>query len=79
MTEVGTIVCGNLEPECWSGACFAKGDANNDGKVNFLDLGILKAAFNKPVGDGSCADFNKDGKVNFLDLGILKANFNKPC
>lgn len=75
---IATATCG---PVCWTYACFAKGDTNGDGKVNFVDLGAVKASFNKPVGGGynPCADFNKDGKVNFLDLGILKANFNKLC
>lgn len=51
------------------------GDLNNDGIVNFLDLGVLKSRFNGP---DPTADFNGDGIVNFLDLGRLKALFNLP-
>jgi subtilisin family serine protease len=51
------------------------GDLNNDGIVNFADLGILKAVFGStdPV-----ADLNGDGLVNFADLALLKAAFGRP-
>ena len=51
------------------------GDANNDGKVDVGDLGILAANYgglNKAWGEG---DFNNDGKVDVGDLGILAANY----
>ncbi|GMR09174.1 MAG: hypothetical protein BMS9Abin26_2190 [Gammaproteobacteria bacterium] len=50
-------------------------DLNNDGAVNFADLGLLKAVFNTADPD---ADFNGDGAANFGDLGILKSYFNQP-
>ncbi len=48
------------------------GDLNNDEMVDFLDLGLLKAAF---FTDDAHADFNGDGSVDFLDLGLMKARF----
>jgi len=68
---------GPVPPACWSCDGQTVGNANGDAAVNFLDLGLLKASFLKPVGGGynCCADFNHDGAVNFLDLGILKAHF----
>jgi hypothetical protein len=53
-------------------------DLNNDLSVNFVDLGLFKAAFLTAVGDASYdpdADFNGDGFINFGDLAVLKASF----
>ncbi|MEM6640750.1 MAG: PKD domain-containing protein [Pseudomonadota bacterium] len=50
-------------------------DLNNDGVVNFLDLGILRSVFFSNDPD---ADFNGDGIVNFVDLGILRSRFFQP-
>jgi hypothetical protein len=47
-------------------------DLDNDGIVNFIDLGAMKAVF---FGSDADADLNGDGFVNFSDLGILKAMF----
>lgn len=55
-----------------------KGDADCDGAINFIDLGLLKSVFFSCKGDGTydcCADFNHDECVNFIDLGLLKSNF----
>lgn len=54
-------------------ACDA--DLDDDGAVNFIDLGILKSVFFSADAD---ADLNGDGAVNFLDLGIMKAGFFQP-
>jgi len=62
-----------------------RGDANQDGKVNALDLGQLKAKLNRTAtnpGTGATgysvfADLNADGSINALDLGIAKANNNR--
>jgi hypothetical protein len=54
----------------YGNACDA--DLDNDGAVNFSDLGTLKARFFSTDPD---ADFNGDGNVNFTDLGIMKAAF----
>lgn len=54
---------------------FCDADLNNDGIVDFLDLGLLKAAF---FGSDTTADLNGDGVVDFLDLGRLKALFFQP-
>jgi hypothetical protein len=47
-------------------------DLNNDGLINFVDLGILKSVFFTADPD---ADLNGDGSVNFIDLGMMKAAF----
>lgn len=48
------------------------GDLNNDGAVNFADLGILKSVFFTADPD---ADLDGNAAVNFADLGILKSLF----
>jgi hypothetical protein len=50
-------------------------DLNDDGIVNFVDLGLMKAAF---FGTDADADLNGDGNVNFVDLGTLKQFFFQP-
>jgi hypothetical protein len=56
------------------------GDANLDGKVDFLDLSKLAQSFNTtlPATQGSWdrGDFNFDGKVDFLDLAKLAQQYN---
>lgn len=47
-------------------------DYNNDGTIDFLDLGIIKAGF---FGSDPDIDLNGDNFVDFLDLGILKSMF----
>ena len=50
------------------------GDLNYDGKVNAIDLTILRiylARYSSEI-DISVADFNGDGKVNTLDLMLLR-------
>jgi hypothetical protein len=50
-----------------------KGDLNQDGKVDVVDLGILLSNWgstSKPP-----ADLNKDGVVDVVDLGILLSNW----
>lgn len=55
------------------------GDANLDGKVNFLDFQTLETNFDKPNRDGwQFADFNGDGVVNRADLAILIQNYGAP-
>ncbi len=44
-------------------------DFNNDGVINFADVGAMKVVFFTANAD---ADLNGDGAVNFADLGILK-------
>jgi hypothetical protein len=81
-TTVPVISCfGPPPPYCnevfWCGGQ-PKGDANCDGNVNFVDLGLLKTCFFSTKGQPNyncCADFNDDNGCNFIDLGILKANF----
>jgi hypothetical protein len=51
------------------------GDANEDGKVDVGDLGILAANYGGTDKTWSQGDFNGDGKVDVGDLGILAANY----
>lgn len=54
------------------------GDADGDGYVNFVDLGIVKTAMYSQVGQAKYvadADFNNDGVINFSDLGVIRDNF----
>ena len=44
------------------------GDANGDGVINGVDLGVLLGAWGTSF---AAADFNHDGIVNGIDLGIL--------
>ncbi len=47
-------------------------DYNNDGSINFIDLGIMKSVF---FSNDANIDMNGDGSVNFIDLGIMKSMF----
>lgn len=50
------------------------GDANNDGIINLLDMGVVSAHW----GTSDCnADCNRDGIVNLLDMGIISANWGQ--
>ncbi|MDB5323183.1 MAG: hypothetical protein JWN40_4814, partial [Phycisphaerales bacterium] len=53
------------------------GDANGDGKVDFLDLAMLAQHYNAParapLTDG---DFTGDGQVDFLDLAVMAQRYN---
>jgi probable HAF family extracellular repeat protein len=54
------------------------GDANRDRRVNFDDLLVLAANYNRPAGaTWSEGDFTLDGAVNFNDLLQLAANYNQ--
>ncbi|MEO1575878.1 MAG: thrombospondin type 3 repeat-containing protein, partial [Pseudomonadota bacterium] len=50
-------------------------DLNNDGVINVVDLGLLRAVFFSADPD---ADFNGDGVVNVVDLGIMRTMFFGP-
>lgn len=50
-------------------------DLNNDGAVNFADLGIMKSVFFTNDAD---ADLDGNSAVNFAGLGILKSLFFSP-
>jgi hypothetical protein len=47
-------------------------DLDNDGVINFTDLGLLRLVF---FGSDADADFNGDGVVNFIDLGVMRQTF----
>lgn len=50
-------------------------DLDNNGIVNFTDLGMLKSVFFTSDQD---ADLDGNGRVNFIDLGIMKSLFFRP-
>jgi hypothetical protein len=50
-------------------------DLNNDGRTNFADMALFRAAFGTSNPD---ADFDGNGSVNFADLARFKALFGKP-
>lgn len=54
---------------------FCDADLNDDGTVNAVDLGLLRAVYFTADAD---ADFNGDGVVNVVDLGIMRAGFFLP-
>lgn len=59
-----------------------RGDVNNDGVVNILDLVRVGSAFLKTSGTPGYdpeADINKDGVINILDLVIVGSEFLKSC
>ena len=79
--ELGGTYAGN-QTNCDDPAICAPrcADANGDGRVDSIDLGILLAEFNQPAGPGGyLADFNCDGRVDSIDLGILLAQFGLTC
>ena len=59
-----------------------KGDFNNDGNFNGLDLGLVLSTFNQSTGGLAnrqqifVGDFNGDGAFNGLDLGLVLPYFN---
>ncbi len=59
-----------------------RGDANQDGTVDVIDLGRLGLNFDANVAVGtqdgwSSGDFNSDGVVDVTDLGALGLNFGQ--
>ncbi len=50
-----------------------KGDLNNDGRVDVIDLGIFLSNWGSTARPPS--DLNQDGKVDIIDLGILLSNW----
>jgi hypothetical protein len=68
-----TVAVGNqlvLEPAL-------TGDADLNGAVNFLDLGIAAQNLGMVNGDWEHGDFNYDGNVNFLDVALLAQNLDE--
>ncbi len=55
------------------------GDANGDGRVDFLDLNIVLSAFGTQVAPGLFGDLNGDGVVDFLDLNAVLSFFGGVC
>ena len=56
-------------------------DLNNDGTINFSDLGVLKAVFFSNDADADLVgpgNTDPDGTVNFFDLGRMKEVFFAP-
>ncbi len=85
--DLGNFTWGNQHP---AGNAFAstafyyqlpdylQADANHDGKIDVVDLGVLASHYNQHFTDPSrdVGDFNLDGIVDVVDLGILASNYN---
>lgn len=57
------------------------GDANGDGRVDGMDLGLVGMAWLSKIGDPNYdkrCDFNEDGTVDGMDLGILGSYWGYP-
>ncbi len=57
-------------------------DLNDNGIIDFRDLTLFAASYNKSPGDPGSpnawdADFDRSGKVDFRDLILFAANYNK--
>lgn len=54
------------------------GDANDDGKVNVRDVGLMQQHLNgwNVTFSAAAADVNADGKVNVRDLGLMQQYLN---
>jgi len=55
------------------------GDVNKDGKVNALDLSLLRKHYGKSADQGQTlpGDLNGDGKVDARDLALLRKRFGQ--
>lgn len=58
---------------------YTTGDANNDGKINNRDLGVLQQHLNgwSTTMNPSAADMDGNGTINNRDLGALQKQLNK--
>ncbi len=52
------------------------GDANLDGAIDVIDLGILATNYDSTGMTWARGDFNGDGAVNVVDMGILATNYD---
>ena len=69
-TGYGTMLVDDLVVETESPAPHP-GDADWDGAVNYLDLGILATCYGQAGQRWGQGDFTHDGLVNYIDLGIV--------
>ena len=61
----------NFIDAAWNRFRPAPGDATRDGKVNYMDLGILATNYGQTGMTWDDGDFTGDHAVSYLDLGIL--------
>jgi hypothetical protein len=54
------------------------GDANLDGSVDALDIGLLRANLGLPNTLWATADFNGDGNTDAFDVSVIRANLGLP-
>jgi hypothetical protein len=79
LTPIATTGVDHFD-ELISGAVSIKhpGDGNGDGKVNYIDLGVIASAYGSEPGDGNWspqADYDCSNKINYIDLGLIAANY----
>jgi hypothetical protein len=65
-----------LTPDIGADEFTHNGDANQDGRVNVEDLGILASNYDTTGKYWESADFTNDRTVNVDDLGILASNYD---
>jgi hypothetical protein len=53
------------------------GDANNDGKVDIVDIGILIDNYSRLPIINAGADINSDGRVDIIDIGLVIDNYGR--
>jgi len=68
-------------PIYWPKPWPIEGDANQDCRVNILDLIFIRNKLNQPVGTGDNwkADVNEDTRINILDLIFVRNKLNTQC
>lgn len=78
----GTIYAFDVTDGGRSAYPLVMGDANLDGTVDIVDLGMLSGNYGKQIDLSDpnshpwrAGDFNLDGKVDLLDLSILSSNY----
>ncbi len=67
----------NVKSLIFSSAAGLPGDADGNGKVDIVDIGIIIDNYAKSPIPNRNADINGDGKVDIVDIGITIDNYGK--
>ena len=54
------------------------GDADLDGAVSYLDLGVLSTRYGQTGAGWADGDFGGNGRVDYLDLGVMATHYGWP-
>ena len=79
LTDAGVKVGSyTLSPTPTTNPTLKPGDANGDGKVDFIDYAIWRLHFGQTTANGAVdGDFNNSNYVDFVDYAIWRLNFGK--